>query len=146
MLRRTVTAPDGRTWTLGRRWLPKRRRLGRFKSRDVGDLSPGLDIGDDIIGLIVGAIVTIVVLFVLALVLFNVVAIAIELLLLVILLLGGIIGRVVFRRPWTVFAASDSEVHYTPVVGWRASRREIDGMASRIASGARLEPAPGDGR
>jgi hypothetical protein len=147
--RRKVTAPDGRTWTLGRHWLPARKRVGRVKLRDLGDLTPSsLDGADDVgvLGAIVIAIVAVIALIVLALVLFNVVAIAIELALLVILLLAGVFGRVVLRRPWTVFARSGETLHTTQVKGWQASGRTIDELAQRIASGAQLEPAPGDRR
>ena len=62
------------------------------------------EFGDDlgIIGAIVLALVALVVIAFLALVLLNVVALAIELLIIAILVIGGIVGRVVFRRPWIV--------------------------------------------
>jgi hypothetical protein len=148
MFRRTATSPDGRKWTLGRHWMPRRRRLGRA---DPGDAMPdflSFDSADDlgVLGAILLAAVALVVAIVLALLLFNVVAIAIELLILIVLLVAGVVGRVVFRRPWTVFAKSGSTLHTRPVVGWRASGRAIDELAERIASGAELEPAPGDRR
>lgn len=145
MLRRKVTAPDGRTWTVGRRWLPGRARVWRPRLRDIGDGSWG-DIGFDdlgIFGAIVLALVALVVVAFLALILLNVVAIALELLILVVLLIAGVIGRVAFRRPWMVFAQSGSDVSQRPVVGWRASRRAIEQLADQIASG-RLQPPPRD--
>ena len=143
---RKVTSPDGRTWKVGRRWFPGRRRVWRPRMRDMGDGS-WADFGDDlgIIGAIVLAVVALVLIAFLALVLLNVVALAIELLIIAILVIGGIVGRVVFRRPWIVVAKSGDDVHQTPVVGWRASGRMIDDVAGRIASG-QLQPPPGDRR
>src|SRR3954454_9619664 len=143
MLRRKVTSPDGRVWTLGRRWVPRRRRLGRVDLGKTGFEVPdpsGLldDLG--IVGGIIGTVLLAIALVFLVLVLFNVLAIAVELLLVVILLLAGIVGRVVFRRPWTVFAKSDRNLYERPVVGWRASRRAIRVWADQLGSGAQLEP------
>ena len=148
MFRRKVTGPDGRRWTLGRRWLPRYRKLGRT---DVPDMpgGDGLDLGGDdlgIFGAILLAIVGIFVAIVLVLVLFNVVAIAIELMLFITLAIAGLIGRVVFRRPWIVFARSgDVRLEY-PVVGYFNSRRTLQELEGRLSIGGQLEPAAGDGR
>ena len=77
----------------------------------------------------------------LALLLFNVVALAIELSIVIIIALVGLISRVVFRRPWTVFAKSgDQQIEY-PVVGYFNSGRRIDELAEpRSSSGAQLPP------
>jgi hypothetical protein len=146
---RKVTAPDGTEWKLGRRWIGKRARLGRAKMRDAGDLASGFDMGADdlgIIGAIVFAVVAIVVLVFAVLLLFNVVAIAIELAIILIVLIGGIVGRVAFRRPWTIFGKTEGREWEQRVVGWRASGRALDEAAQRIASGAELETSPRDRR
>ena len=60
MFRRKVTAPDGRKWTLGRHWLPRRKR---FKKADITDVGPDggfLDIGGDDLG-IFGVIIAVIV-------------------------------------------------------------------------------------
>jgi hypothetical protein len=115
--------------------------------RDIGDGSWADFGGDDlgVFGAIVLGLIALAVVAFLALVLLNVVAIALELLIVVVLLIAGVTGRVVFRRPWTVFAKSGPDVHQRPVVGWRASRRAIDQVAEQIASG-RLQPPPRDRR
>jgi hypothetical protein len=145
MFRRTVTDPHGRTWKIGRRWLPKRPRFARADIPDVGpgniDL-PGDDLG--VFGIILGAIVGIVVVVVLALLLFNVIAIALELLIVIVVALAGVIGRVVFRRPWTVFARSGDQRYETRVVGYLNSRRTIEDVSSRLALGTQLEAPAGD--
>jgi hypothetical protein len=147
MFRHKVTGPDGRRWTLGRRWLPRYRKLGRTGVPDMpGD---GLDLGGDdlgALGAILLAIVGIFVAIVLVLVLFNVFAIAIELMLFITVAVAGLIGRVVFRRPWIVFARNGDTRFEYPVVGYFNSRRKLQDLASRLSIGAELEPAAGDGR
>ena len=148
MFRRKVRAPDGQTWTLGRRWLPRRRRLGRARVRDIGDGSLP-DFGADDLGaiaVVIAAVIAVVVAVFLALMLFNVFAIAIELLLLVLVALAGVIGRVVFRRPWIVTAKAGSTRLEWPVVGYFNSRRRIEEIAGQLALGTQLEPAPSDRR
>jgi hypothetical protein len=144
---RAVTAPDGRKWKLGRRWFPGRRRLWRPRLRDmpdgsIGDLGGGDDLG--IFAAIFIAILAIIIFVVLAVLLLNVVAIALEILIVAVLLIAGVIGRVVFRKPWVIYAKTKDRYVATEVKGWRASRRALDDMAERIRSGAELEPAPGD--
>jgi hypothetical protein len=134
-----VQAPDGRTWKVGRRWFPRRKRLGRA---ELSDMTPDwLDVGgfaDDLTGIVLGIVVAIVA-FLLVLVLFNVVAIAIELMLVILLLFAGLFGRVVLRRPWIVQARSGDAVLEWPVVGWRSSGRKIADVAGQLRSGAQID-------
>jgi hypothetical protein len=147
MFRRKVTSPDGRTWTLGRHWMPRRRKIGRAKLRDMDapDFMP--DFGDDlgVIGVIILAFFAVIVAIVLILVLFNVFAIAIELMLVLVLLLWGVVARVVFRRPWTVFAKSGSALYTRQVVGWRASGHVINAIEQDLRSGVQLQAPAGHG-
>jgi len=140
MFRRKVSDPQGRKWKLGRRWFPRYRK---FKRADLGDLSmPDLGGGGDdlgIVGAILLAIGLVIAAIVLILVAFNVVVIAIELLILIALFTAGLFGRVVLRRPWTVFAKSGDELVERQAVGWRGSKRELDDLAGALASGQ--EPA-----
>jgi hypothetical protein len=141
-----VRSPDGRQWRIGRRWLPRRPRLGRVDTPDLGGADlPDFDLGDDLgvlatIGL---AIIGVIVAVFLALVLFNVIAIAIELTLVIVLLVAGLVGRVVFRRPWQVVARSGDESHSWRVVGWLRSRRVIADVAGQLETGTR-EPRPAE--
>jgi hypothetical protein len=137
-----VSAPDGRTWKVGRRWFPRRKRLGRADVSDAWpdflDLDGGLDdLG--VVGTIIAAILLVIVAIFLALVLFNVIAIALELLLLVLLLLAGVFARVVLRRPWIVQARSGDAVLEWPVAGWRPSGRKIADVAEQLRSGAQID-------
>ena len=149
MFRRKVKAPDGRKWTLGRHWLPRRKR---FKKIDLRDANPDVgfpDIGGDdlgIFGVIIAAIAGLIVAAFVVLLFFNVFALALELLLVIVIALAGIIGRVVFRRPWIVFAKSGDANHQWPVVGYFNSRRHIQEIAGQLALGTQLEPAPLDRR
>ena len=96
----------------------------------IGDLG-GDDLG--IFGAIVIAILALIIFVVLAILLLNVVALAIEVFIVVVLLIAGVIGRVVFRRPWTVYARTESRYWEARVKGWRASSRALDDAAERIA-------------
>lgn len=140
MFRRKVRDPHGRKWTVGRHWMPRRKR---FKKADL-DLPDFLgDFGGDDLGIFAAIFLAIAAFFLtifLALLLFNVVALAIELSILIVVGLVGLISRVVFRRPWTVFASSgDQQVEY-PVVGYLNSKRRIEELATALSSGAQLPP------
>jgi hypothetical protein len=145
MFRRKVTGPDGRRWKLGRKWFPRFSRIGKADVTDFGPDLPDMDFDDlGIVGAIFVAILGVIVAIFLALLLFNVIALAIELVIFIVLLIAGVAGRVLFRKPWGVFAVTRDAHAYGEVVGWRASRDWLRDAETRIASG--LEPAPGDGR
>jgi hypothetical protein len=146
MFRRKVTGPDGRTWKLGRKWFPRFKRIGKADVTDFGPDLPGFDGLDDlgIFGAIIAAILAVIVAIFLALLLFNVIALAIELVIFLVLLIAGIISRILFRKPWIVFAKAGELTSFDEVVGWRASRQWLRDAETRIASG--LNPAAGDGR
>ena len=145
MFRRTVTAPDGTKWTLGRRWLPRWKQLARVDPGSGPDLPDGgFDDDTGIFATIFLAIFAVIATIFLVLVLFNVVAIAIELMLFIVALLAGLFSRVVLRRPWTVYAKSKRATLERHAVGWRGSRAQLDDMSSALRSG--LDPAPGNRR
>src|SRR3954453_12944140 len=106
MIRRKVTAPAARRWKLGRKWFPRFKRINKADGTDVGPDLPGIDGLDDlgIFGVIIAAILALFLAIFLALVLFNVIAIALELSIVIVVALAGVVGRVVRRRPWIVFA------------------------------------------
>lgn len=59
-----------------------------------------------------------------------------ELLLILLLAVAGVVGRVFFRRPWTVDAVGPDREHTTwSVVGWRASGAARDFVAEQIRLG-----------
>ena len=58
-----------------------------------------------------------------------------ELLFIVVLAVVGVVGRVLFRRPWTVDAIDPAGArHAWSVVGWRSSRDARRFIADRIAA------------
>ena len=141
-----VTTPAG-IWNVRRRWAPRhlgqqtiwarfldRSRRVRRRTADLGDIAdPGC--APDIAGGIV------VVLLIIALLLFLIfvgipLLIALgELLFIVVLAVVGVVGRVLFRRPWTVDAIDPAGTrHAWSVVGWRSSRDARRFIADRIAA------------
>jgi hypothetical protein len=139
MFRRKIQDPHGRKWTLGRHWLPRRKRIKK-PDIDMPDFLGDFGGDDGIFAAIFLAIAAFVLAIFLGLLLFNVVALAIELAIVIIVALVGLISRVVFRRPWTVFASSgDQRIEY-PVVGYFNSKRRIDELANQLSSGAQLPP------
>lgn len=146
-----VVAPDGRSWRVRRRWLPRHEGRGlraRWSSRprrrrrqddggtrwyDWIDLPLGL--GDGPLW-IVGIVV--VVLVVLALVFWGIPLLLalLDVVVVLIVLVASVLGRVVFRRPWTVEAvAGDGERRTRQVVGWRAAGRAAEGWADELRHG-----------
>jgi hypothetical protein len=144
---RRVRAADGRTWTVKRRWAPRLggdSLWGRFRRRikgvihhgkavaDVGDAGCILDLFDEIVIVLVLVGVVLLVVFVAVPLLFALLDLALVLLLTV----GGVVGRVVFRRPWTIEArADDGTVHTWKVVGWRAADARREEIALSLAAG-----------
>jgi hypothetical protein len=116
-----VTAPDGRLWTVNRRWDPDGRRPG--VGEWAGDGLEGLELaGLGVVVLLVGAVL-----------------VAIELLLLVVVVVAAFVGRTWSNHPWTVEAhASGDETLRGEVVGWRASGRHAARVAECLRDGLPL--------
>jgi hypothetical protein len=141
-----VTAPDGTTWRVGRRWMPKKPVL--LRKRWFGEGAGGMpDVGlgdvDDVFAIVFAVIAVLVLSIVLATVVFPIIVFGIELLLVVILLVGGLAARLVFRRPWTIRArASDGRELTWRAAGFRRSGRVRDDVAATLALGHRqIEPS-----
>ena len=141
-----VTTPAG-IWNVRRRWAP--RRLGqqtirarfvdrtrkvRRRTADLGDIAdPGCapDIAE---GIVVVLVIVAVVLFLIFVGIPLLIALG-ELLFIVVLAVAGIVGRVLFRRPWTVDAIDPAGArHAWSIVGWRSSRDARRFIADRIAA------------
>ncbi|MDP1849485.1 MAG: hypothetical protein Q8K79_16970 [Solirubrobacteraceae bacterium] len=136
-----TVGPDGIGWRVGRRWLPARVRLRDWDWRESAPDWDGLSFFDDPSGflLALGVIATAMIVF---LVIWPIVAIALELVILALLFLASLAGRVLFRKPWTVFARSaglgEPRVHEWRVVGWRDSSRLIADVRAALRSGGEL--------
>lgn len=147
-----VEAIDGRGWVVRRRWVPRlgpETLWGRFRRRvrqmfrRAGDIDGGgcFDIGgiDDLVALLVLVVVAALVVFVL----FPILVALLDVLLVALLTIVGVIGRVVFGRPWTIEAIGDDESRYAwHVVGWRESKALVTELADRLRLGGPL-PEPG---
>ena len=141
-----VDTASGR-WYVRRRWAPRHLGSdtiwGRFNDRsrgarrrtsdlaDVPDPGCGVDIGEAVVVFVVAAAA---IAFMAFIGLPFLIALG-ELLLVVVLALGGLVGRVLFRRPWTVDAVGpDGRHHRWSVVGWRPSESARGFIAERIAA------------
>jgi hypothetical protein len=69
-------------------------------------------------------------------VVFPVIALTLELIVLLALFLAGIVGRVVFRRPWHVLARTDGVRYRWPARGWRASGERVQAVADALGRGS----------
>ena len=132
---RTVTAPDGSTWHVGRQWMPWKPRH-RGPDVDAGDMGGGIgDLGgDDIVGLVIGLLVLVAIVFLLFTVVIPLVALAVEIILLVIMLLWGI-GTRVFRRPFQCFFFKKKKKICLQAKGFSRAGRVRDEVAEAIARG-----------
>ena len=134
-------------WHVRRRWAPRHLGShtiwGRFRHRsrrvrrrttewgDVPDPGCAPDLAE-------GIVVFVVAIALIAFLIFIGVPFLIalgELVLVLVLAVAGVIGRVLFRRPWTVDAVGpDGEHHAWSVVGWGASGEARHFVADRIVA------------
>lgn len=136
---RSVAAPDGTRWRVGRRWVA--RRLPRWRRVRIGDGAvetlglPDVSGPDDLVtwlAILVGGLVVAVVLI--PLLLFG-----LELVLVGVLLAAGILARALLGRPWVVQAlGEDGRALTWQVSGWRRSALAIEQVAASLAAG--LDP------
>ena len=147
-----VAAPDGRVWTVGRRWIGDRPRLRRESEPDSGGGGGGDDGSlwgdllaiDDITpaGIVAGLVITVALILLFA-VAWPIVAVALEVLVVLLAAVFGLVGRVLFRRPWTVRASAQDERAEWRVRGWRASGELVEKICMQLASGVdprQIEP------
>jgi hypothetical protein len=144
-----VTDPDGTTWKVGRRWLPDWPRLRERRRTDGEGLSVA-DLGDagfdDALGVALVVVGIVLVLLLLTTVIFPVLVLTLELLIALVLLVGGITGRLLFRRPWTIRARSEHRELTWQATGFRRSGRVRDEVASALALGdTRVKPREAQG-
>jgi hypothetical protein len=151
MGRRTVRAPDGRSWVVRRRWMPRLgagttwgRLRGRSKrstrhAETAGDYSIFSAFVVDDFAVVVRWIVIVVVATVLIVV--SAFAAVVEIALLVLLVLIGISTRVLLDRPWTIEATPDVGESLTwQASGWRSSTERLDQIVTLLESG--ITPPP----
>jgi hypothetical protein len=140
-----VTAPDGNAWQVGRQWVPTKPTLWRPKKREQpppdrrgrntgGSLFPGLDTFDEGFVIMLALIAVVIVVILLVTVVFPILVLGIEVLIVIVLVVGGIAGRLVFRKPWTVRARATDGRELT----WRASGFRRSGRVRDDAAAAAL--------
>jgi hypothetical protein len=132
-----VTDPHGNEWLVRRKWIhPRLRWRG---TRGAGDLLDGADLaglGGDlpVVGVILTALALL--LFAIAAVMFIVPALVFvgELLIIVAIVVLGLMGRVLFGRPWTVEAQQlgAGPAYEWKVSGWRASLDLVTSIADQL--------------
>lgn len=142
---------------MGRRWVPRRMRLSWGQRVDVGINSllfsggggSGLFDADDPVAALAALAIGIVVVIVTVFIVVPILLFGLEFVFVGVLLICGLIGRVVFRRPWEVEARQldgQGTAETWRVVGWRKSAEMIDEVAARIQAGVALPSASTAGR
>ena len=140
-----VVDPEGRAWVVRRQWAPRMHGRGlraRFRRGKEGNGLAWIDVpflpdGLTVL-LVVVALLAVVLLFVL--VGLPLLLALMDLIVVVALAVGGVVGRIVFRRPWTVEAVSgDGDRWCAHAVGWQASGRLRQELADHLAAGRRPE-------
>jgi hypothetical protein len=148
-----VRAPDGKTWVVRRRWMPKRPRLRRrvrandviqSSNWDIPDLGGIEELGP--LGIVVGIVGALLFVLVVSTVLIPFLALTIELILVIILFGAGLIGRLLLGRPWRIEATTSGppeERREIEVAGLRESAQAARDLAKDLEAGhqrARLVP------
>jgi hypothetical protein len=129
---RTVEAPDGRTWTIRRRWLHRpdweAPELGGVDVFDGAALS--LDLIDGLGALLI-AIAAAVLLFALLVLALPVILFVAGL----VVALAGAAARIAAIRPWTIEARTGDRRLEWQVRGWRRSTHVLEEVAAALALG-----------
>ena len=148
---RTVVAPDGRSWTVRRVILPRIPRFSWLRDRSAArrdgadhepwwshlDPSPALDGFDEFLVVLVAIAALAAFIFVVL----PVLLFLFDVLVVLLLTLGGIVLRVLFRRPWKIVAATNTdlgETHAWAVVGTRASAQAVEDVARQLLFGTHV--------
>jgi hypothetical protein len=106
----------------------------RRRAADLGDVADPGCAGDVVDGLVAFVVIVAVVLFLIFVGIPFLVALG-ELVLIVVLAVAGVVGRVLFRRPWMVDAVDPAGAHHAwSVVGFRASGVARRFIADRVGA------------
>lgn len=153
-----VKSPDGRRWKIRRRWVPRlgtERVLSKVRHQvpakgadrkqgggvDARGWMPFAQI--DVVAI---ALLVVVLVFVALVVVLPLLFVLVDLAILAVLALAGIVGKVVFRRPWVVEAVTDrGKRHEWRVAGWRRSGERCHEIARSLEAGV-IPPPDGQPR
>lgn len=144
-----VLTPSGETWTVCRRWLPKRKvhwrgRPLRRRDRPTDVRHVGLHVVDlfDVLDLFESPLVVLFVLVLLGAMAIVTWLYVIPMLLVFTDMVGvaalaalGVAGRLVLHRPWQIEATGPTQRVSWSVVGWKRGTRTIKLVAERLARG-----------
>ncbi len=126
-----VAAPEGQTWRVSRRWLPRRRRRW---TRDDIRLPHAIDVDDPVAGLVF-FLVFLLILAVAPVVLLALL-VAVEFVVLLALLPFAVLARVLFGRHWHVELRRDwTPWHEEEAGDWQAAGLRIHDLAAGVRRG-----------
>jgi hypothetical protein len=130
-----VTAPDGRTIDVSRRWFPWRLRWRRVSSRNTDPFD--FLVGVDDLPSLVFAVVAFIAVLLFGGIVATVAIFASEALLLLLLLVPLlVVARLLWIAPWVVEArADDATIGLDKVRGWRDSGQRIHDLAEAYRRG-----------
>jgi hypothetical protein len=149
MATRTVFDPQGTEWRLRRKWVPRRLRWRPPKRRGSMDYLKAVQFADvddlPVIGLVLAAVGLVLFAIALFVFVFPALVLLLELLLTLLLVILGVVGRVLFRRPWTIEGRRRGADHGLEwkVAGWGASGELL--VRCRAAPAHRHRPGRGAG-
>lgn len=148
MAAKTVVDPAGRTWKVRRRWVHRSASWRGPKGHRALDLLDGADLAGEgaelpVVGVIMFAIAALLLAVLAVVFVIPALIFVIELALVLVAVGLGVLGRVLFRRPWTVEARVDgtSQGGEWKVTGWRASGDFLNSVADRLEATGHLPNA-----
>ena len=137
--------PEGRRWEVRRRWLHRSVSWRGPKGGHALDLINGADLAGDgtdlpVVGVIMFAIAALLIGVLAVVFVIPALIFVLELLLVLVAVGLGVLGRVLFRRPWTVEArvTGTNQGREWKVTGWRASGDLVDSVAERLQATGRI--------
>ncbi len=148
MAAKTAVDPSGRTWKIRRRWVHRRVSWRGPKGDRALDVLDGADLAGEgaelpVVGVIMFAIAALLIAVLAVAFVIPALIFVVELALVLVAVGLGVLGRVLFRRPWTVEARVDgtSQGGEWKVTGWRASGDLVNSVAERLGATGQLPDA-----
>ncbi|MBW3615290.1 MAG: hypothetical protein KY439_08290 [Actinobacteria bacterium] len=139
MAAKTVVDPQGRRWKVRRRWVHRGVSWRGPKGGRALDLVDGADLAGEgaelpVVGVIMFALAALLIAVLAVVFVVPALIFVLELLLVLVAVGLGALGRVLFRRPWTVEARVEgtNDGREWKVVGWRASGDRVASVAERL--------------
>ena len=148
MAAKKVVDPAGRTWNVRRRWVHRSASWRGPKGDRALDLLDGADLAGEgselpVVGVVMFAIAALLVAVLAVIFIIPALIFVMEVAVILVAVGVGVLGRILFRRPWTVQARIDgtSQGAEWKVTGWRASGDLLDSVADRLEATGHLPGA-----